>query len=258
MARCCRSAARPGAIFISARYFDLLRNYRRHGWLVYYLFGASPALCRSFLRGRRDPELELLDPLTLIGPYATSLRMSDIGYRNRNQAAVEVSVNALEEYLRDLRRAIATPSPQFAAFGVQVGDEYQQLSANMLQIENEYYSYIRPKRTLQPGERTLHALARGGVEYVEVRALDNSAFDAVGVNLRKLYFLEAFLLLLLFKDSAPIDASEEERDRPQSSAGRASRPRARSHARARGTRGTDARLGGGAARRHAGGVRAAG
>jgi glutamate--cysteine ligase len=198
-----------GREFISARYFDLLRNYRRHGWLVYYLFGASPALCRSFLRGRRDPELELLDPLTLIGRYATSLRMSDIGYRNRSQAAVEVSVNSLEEYLRDLRRAIATPSPQFAALGVQVGDEYQQLSANLLQIENEYYSYIRPKRTLQPGERTLHALARGGVEYVEVRALDNSAFDAVGVNLRKLYFLEAFLLLLLFKDSAPIDASEE-------------------------------------------------
>jgi glutamate--cysteine ligase len=39
-----------GQDFVSARYFDLLRNYRRHGWIVSYLFGVSPALCRSFCR----------------------------------------------------------------------------------------------------------------------------------------------------------------------------------------------------------------
>src|SRR5471030_3290307 len=43
-----------GQDFISARYFDLLRNYRRYGWVVSYLFGASPALCRSFMQGRQD------------------------------------------------------------------------------------------------------------------------------------------------------------------------------------------------------------
>jgi glutamate--cysteine ligase len=136
--------------------------------------------------------------------------MSDLGYRNRSQSSVSVSVNSLEEYLRDLRRAIKTPHPPFAALGVMARGEYQQLSANALQIENEYYSYVRPKRTLRAGERTAHALARAGVEYVEVRALDNSAFDPVGVNLRKLYFLEALLLLLLFKDSPPIGVDEEE------------------------------------------------
>ncbi|MGH8257037.1 MAG: glutamate--cysteine ligase [Steroidobacteraceae bacterium] len=199
-----------GAAFISARYFDLLRNYRRYGWLVPYLFGASPALCRSFLQGREDAQLSARDAHTLVGPYATSLRMSDLGYRNRNQAAVAVSVNTLEQYLRDLRQAIAQPHPQYAALGVKVDGEYRQLSANVLQIENEYYSYIRPKRNLRAGERTGHALARGGVEYVEVRALDNSVFDPVGVNLRKLHFLEAFVQLLLLKDSPPIDAGEEE------------------------------------------------
>jgi len=196
--------------FRSARYFDLLRNYRRHGWIVSYLFGATPALCRSFLRDRPDHGLERLGAETLIGPYATSLRMSDLGYRNRSQSAVAVSVNSLEEYLRDLRRAIKTPHPPFAALGVKAGGEYQQLSANALQIENEYYSYVRPKHTLRAGERTAHALARAGVEYVEVRALDNSAFDPVGVNLRKLYFLEALLIVLLFKDSPPIGTDEEE------------------------------------------------
>jgi glutamate--cysteine ligase len=199
-----------GQQFRSARYFDLLRNYRRHGWIVSYLFGVSPALCRSFLQGRSDSGLEPLGSETLIGPYATSLRMSDIGYRNRNQAAVAVSVNSLEEYLRDLRHAIGAPHAPFVELGVQRDGEYQQLSGNALQIENEYYSYIRPKRTPRAGERTTGALRRAGVEYVEVRALDNSAFDPVGVNLRKLYFLEALLIVLLFKDSAPIDANEEE------------------------------------------------
>jgi glutamate--cysteine ligase len=208
-AEVCRSHD-AGQSFISARYFDLLRNYRRHGWLVSYLFGASPALCRSFLLGRHDLELQARDAATLVGPYATSLRMSDIGYRNRSQSAVAVSVNSLEEYIRDLRHAIHQPHPRFMALGVKVDDQYQQLSGNMLQIENEYYSYIRPKRTLEEGERTVHALARGGVEYVEVRALDNSAFDAIGVNPRKLHFLEAFLQLLLMKDSAPIDSNEEQ------------------------------------------------
>src|SRR5665213_747220 len=199
-----------GQPFISARYFDLLRNYRRYGWLVLYLFGASPALCRSFLQGRADDELIPQGDDTLVGRYATSLRMSDLGYRNRNQAAVTVPVNGLEEYLRDLRHAMTQLHPQYAAIGVKVDGEYRQLSANVLQIENEYYSYIRPKRTPRAGERTRHALARAGVEYVEVRALDNSAFDPLGVNLRKLHFLEAFLQMLLFKASPPIDNSEEE------------------------------------------------
>jgi glutamate--cysteine ligase len=196
--------------FRSARYFDLLRNYRRHGWIVSYLFGVSPALCRSFLQGRSDAGLEPLGADTLIGPHATSLRMSDIGYRNRSQAAPPISVNSLEEYLRDLRRSIRAPHAPFAALGIKRDGEYQQLSANVLQIENEYYSYIRPKRTLRAGERTTGALARRGVEYIEVRALDNSAFDPVGVDECKLHFLEALLIVLLFKASPPIESSEEE------------------------------------------------
>jgi len=138
------------------------------------------------------------------------LRMSDIGYRNRGQSEVQVSVNDIDEYLRDLRKAVSTPHPPFQKLGVKVDGEYRQLSGNLLQIENEYYSYVRPKRILRAGERTTHALARAGVEYVEVRALDNSAFDPAGVNLRKLYFLEGFVQLLMFKSSPPIDASEEE------------------------------------------------
>ncbi len=205
-----RASHRHDAAFTSACYFDLLRNYRRYGWVVLYLFGVSPVVCKSFLRGR-DVVLPELAPGTAYEPYATSLRMSDVGYRNRNQAGLAVSVNSLEEYIRDLSRAISTPHAAYEALGVEVNGEWRQLNANILQIENEYYSFIRPKRVARSGERPTKALQRAGVEYVEVRALDVSAFDPVGVNQNKLRFLEAFMALCLLKDSAPIGDSEQAR-----------------------------------------------
>src|SRR5215475_4241420 len=204
-----RGASGHGQPFISACYFDLLRNYRRYGWLVLYLFGVSPVVCKSFLRGRRFG-LEDFGAGTAFSPYATSLRMSDVGYRNRNQSGLLVSVNTLEEYVHDLTRAITTPYPPYEALGVKVNGEWRQLNANILQIENEYYSFIRPKRVARSGERPTKALRRAGVEYVEVRALDVSAFDPVGVNQNKLRFLEVFLGLCLMKDSPLIDASEQD------------------------------------------------
>ena len=138
-------AKRADQDFISSQYFALLRNYRRYGWLILYLFGNSPALCASFVKGR-EHTLRELTPGTLYEPYATSLRMSDLGYRNKNQAGVHISVNSLQEYVRDLTAAVSTPHPEYQKIGVKVDGEYRQLNANLLQIENEYYSYIRPKR----------------------------------------------------------------------------------------------------------------
>jgi glutamate--cysteine ligase len=204
-----RESRERGTDFISSSYFDLLRNYRRYGWIVLYLFGVSPVVCKSFLRGRKA-QLQDFTNNTAYEPYATSLRMSDVGYRNRNQSGLNVSVNSLDEYVRDLTRAISTVHPPYEALGVkEATGEYQQLNANILQIENEYYSFIRPKRVARSGERPTKALQRAGVEYVEVRALDVSAFDPVGVNQNKLRFMEAFLALCLMKESPPIGDSEQ-------------------------------------------------
>ena len=198
----------PRQDFISEQYFGLLRNYRRYGWLILYLFGTSPAVSKSFLGGR-EHDLASLDADTLFGPHATSLRMSDIGYRNKAQSALSVSVNSLDDYVRDLSGAIGTPYPPYEQLGVKVDGEYRQLNANILQIENEYYSFIRPKRIARSGERPTKALQRAGVEYIEVRALDVSAFDPVGVNQNKLRFLEAFLALCLLSSSEPIGRDEQ-------------------------------------------------
>ena len=203
-----RESHDTGQHFVSACYFDLLRNYRRHGWIVLYLFGVSPTVCNSFLRARGET-LPAFTRGTAWEPYATSLRMSDLGYRNRNQSGVEVSVNSLEEYVRDLGAAVSTPHPEYERLGVKVDGQYRQLNANLLQIENEYYAFIRPKRVARSGERPTKALLRAGVEYVEVRALDVSAFDPVGVNQHKLRFLEAFLALCLMRESALIDTDEQ-------------------------------------------------
>jgi glutamate--cysteine ligase len=194
--------------FVSEQYFALLRNYRRYGWLILYLFGNSPALCSSFVHGR-EHSLQQLAPGTLYEPYATSLRMSDLGYRNKHQAGVQISVNSLAEYVRDLSLAVNTPNAEYEKIGVKVDGEYRQLNANVLQIENEYYSFIRPKRVARSGEHPTQALRRGGVEYVEFRALDVSAFDPVGVNQNKLRFLEAFAALCILKQSDPIAEDEQ-------------------------------------------------
>jgi len=202
-------ARRGGQPLVDDAYFALLRNYRRFGWLILHLFGISPAVCRSFFRGRAIPEgLQPFGQGTLVAPFATSLRMSDLGYRNKSQAGVHVSVNSLQEYVRDLSRLITTPHPAYQALGVEVDGEWRQLNANLLQIENEYYSFIRPKRIAFSGERPTKALMRAGVQYVEMRSLDVGAWDPVGVNHNKLCFLEAFAALCLLRESGPLSAAQ--------------------------------------------------
>ncbi len=194
--------------FIDERYFGLIRNFLRYSWLIPYLFGATPALCQSFLQGRPSDLPELVKG-TLYGPYATSLRMSDLGYQNRAQSQLQVSFNALSEYTRDLEAAIRTPDPYYTALGVRDGERWLQLSANVLQIENEFYAGIRPKRIAQNGERPALALARYGVQYLEVRLFDLNPMVDVGVTAEQMHFADAFLLMCLFRDSPPISPREQ-------------------------------------------------
>ena len=195
--------------FISARYFGLIRNFLRFGWLVPYLFGASPAICESFLQGRKV-DLETLVPGTYYGPYATSLRMSDLGYQNKAQEKLHVSFNSLLEYTRALEAAIRTPDPYYAELGVKHADgHWQQLSANLLQVENEFYAGIRPKRIGKQGERPAKALQKYGVEYVEMRLFDLNPMVDIGILPEQSTFADVLLLMCLFRDSPPISAREQ-------------------------------------------------
>lgn len=196
------------ADFRSEKYFGLVRNFQRHSWLLLYLLGASPAVCGSFLRGR-EHRLQTCGRGTLFLPLATSLRMSSLGYQNTVQSDLKVSYNGLGEYVRDLSHAIRTPYAPFEQIGLKDAQgEYQQISTNILQIENEYYGLIRPKRTTERGERPTTALSRRGVEYVELRCVDLNPFSPVGIDATSAHFLEVFALHCLLSDSPPFTGLE--------------------------------------------------
>lgn len=199
------------ADYISQRYFGLIRNYKRVCWVIPYLFGASPAICQSFLK-HADSSLELksLGKGTVYREFGTSLRMSDLGYTNKEQADLQITYNSLDDYVTRLRRAITTPSQRFAKIGVKETNaqgevDYRQLNSNILQIENEFYSPIRPKRVTQNGETPTQALERGGVEYIEVRALDVNPFSPVGISAEQIRILDLLLLYCLLTESPELD-----------------------------------------------------
>jgi glutamate--cysteine ligase len=183
-------------------YFALIRNFRRLSWLPLYLFGASPAVCSSFVEGRAH-ELKELSPGTLYLPHATSLRMGRLGYQSDAQAKLIVSYNSLQSYAASLQEALTKPYTPYEKIGIRDADSYRQLSTSLLQIENEFYSPIRPKRPVQPGERPLRALRERGVEYVEVRLMDLDPFNPVGINAQTMRFLDILLLYCLLEESPP-------------------------------------------------------
>ncbi|MGH8557958.1 MAG: glutamate--cysteine ligase [Methylococcales bacterium] len=193
--------------FIADAYFAMIRNLQRRGWIVLYLFGASPAICKSFLRDRKTfyHDFDEFDTHTFFKPYATSLRMSDIGYKNSNQARLNISYNNLQDYIESLTRAIETPHPDYQKIGIRVNGEYRQLNDNILQIENEYYSTARPKQIARSGEKPTLALKRRGVRYVEVRSLDLDLYSGIGLTEERLLFLEVLLLTCLLLDSPALD-----------------------------------------------------
>lgn len=195
----------------SRRYLGMIRNFRRYGWLLMYLFGASPAVCSTFLEGR-DHKLDTLHKHTLYAPYATSLRMSDLGYQNNAQSSLKICHNSLESYIDTLSTALTIPVAEYETIGMQeTSGQYKQLNTNLLQIENEYYSNIRPKRVGEPGEKPLESLARAGIQYIEIRSTDVNPFLPLGLDIPQMHFIDIFLTWCALQDSAEIDNAAYQR-----------------------------------------------
>lgn len=198
--------------FKDERYFGLIRNFRRHYWLLIYLFGASPALCKSFVADKQHNLTTMKDGKTLYLPDATSLRMGDLGYQSGVQEALYVCYNTKQSYIKSLCCAITQSHPAYEHIGLQDNDgNYQQLNTSILQIENEFYSAIRPKRTANPGETALRALQTRGIEYIEVRCLDVNPFEPLGINEEQIRFLDTFLIYCALQSSPPTSQNESEK-----------------------------------------------
>jgi glutamate--cysteine ligase len=203
----------PGKLkhYISERYLDLIRNFKRYSWLLIYLFGASPAVCASFIRDLDDHGLQPFDEQgrSLHLPYGTSLRMGDLGYNSNAQKDLNICYNSLDNYIETLHQAILQPHPAYRDIPSGQNGDYQQLNDSLLQIENEFYSPIRPKRVTASGETPLNALERAGIEYIEVRCVDVSPFSPVGLDAQQIRFLDTFLLYCLLSESPACDEQEQ-------------------------------------------------
>lgn len=191
--------------FRNRRYFDLMRNFRRYSWLLTYLFGASPAVCNSFIKGKQH-SLSPLDEGTAFLPNATSLRSGNLGYQSNTQSEnMNICYNGLENYVSTLASAVCTEHASYKDLGLQVDNEYRQVNTNILQSEAEFYSSIRAKRVPGEGENFLACLLSKGVQYIEVRLLDVNPYLPLGIDEEQIKFLDSFLLFCLLSDSPEHD-----------------------------------------------------
>ena len=197
--------------FIDCHYMGLARNVLRYGWIIPYLFGASASVCKSFMKDYHEHNLEEFDDNTFYLPYATSLRMGDIGYQNtqEDEKGVKANYNSLCHYVHSLRAAMKTNCEDFENIGLKKDGEYQQLNTNILQIANEYYASVRPKPLIHGMDRPLRALTNNGIGYIEIRSLDVNPLISLGIDKPQIHFLEAFLLFCLLQDSSAISTSEQ-------------------------------------------------
>ncbi|OCQ19948.1 glutamate--cysteine ligase [Pseudoalteromonas luteoviolacea] len=197
--------------FISNKYLGLIRNFKRELWLISYLFGASPALCSSFLQGKESNlPFEKQGKGTLYLPHGTALRLGDLGYTNSEQSSLKVMYNSLTEYVAGLQRAIRCRSDLYENIDDFHAETPKQLNKNILQIENEFYSPIRPKRNAKKHETPTQALSRGGIEYIEIRALDVNPFSDTGISIEQIRFLDVFLTYCLLKDAPEMSWEEQQ------------------------------------------------
>lgn len=194
-------------------YFSMIRNLHRLSPFIIMLFGNSPYMCQTFFNQdyKNFPFLDRFkDSGIIYGPYSTCLRMSNLGYQNTKQKSVEICYNELSEYAKGLRSALDTTEEQFKELGLfdESGNRVQ-LSDKILQIENEYYAIVRPKRSAKSGESPTKALERAGVEYLELRMIDLNPFSFTGITLEQMKFLKILVWFCYYNES-PLFSKDEQ------------------------------------------------
>jgi len=203
--------AQSGFSIATHGYFHMTRNLMRIGWLVPYLFGSSPAICQTFLPSGADSDLATLNTHTRYAPFGTSLRMGEIGYRYKEDAPIDLTVrhDSFENYLSDIYAHVTSSHNAYDQAGLlDSTGHHQQLTTNRLQIENEYYSSVRPKQIPAKGEMPLLALKRTGVRYLELRSVDVNLYEPAGMHVEQLAMLEMLMLFAWLADSPPLMPSE--------------------------------------------------
>ena len=197
---------------IDDAYLRLIRNFKRHYWFILSQFGQTNVVDKSFINGRNH-NLKELNEEDMYLMDATSLRMSEIGYQSKAQRNLGIKYNSLQGFLNKIKEAISVPYPEFEEKGLKDGnDKYHQISDGIIQIENEYYDSIRPKRSASNNKdmRPYDLLKNFGIEYLEIRGIDLSPHDITGISKYDMKFLDLFLIYCLISDSPNISSEEKD------------------------------------------------
>ena len=189
-------------------YLGLIRNFKRNFWFLLYFFGASPIFDKSFVLGRSH-SIKNTNKSDLYDEYATSLRMSEVGYQSYHQKALDIKYNSLDSFIESLKKGIFEEYEVFKSLGLyDENNERQQISSGILQIENELYDSIRPKRKGASETRPIELLSTQGIEYVEVRGIDLSPNTLTGISKSEMRLLDVFLIHCLITESKSVSQSE--------------------------------------------------
>ena len=189
-------------------YLGLIRNFKRNFWFLLYFFGASPIFDKSFVSGRNH-SIKNTNKSDLYDEYATSLRMSEVGYQSYHQKALDIKYNSLDSFIESLKKGIFEEYEVFESLGLyDENNERQQISSGILQIENELYDSIRPKRKGASETRPIELLSDKGIEYVEVRGIDLSPNTLTGISKSEMRLLDVFLIHCLISESESVSQSE--------------------------------------------------
>ena len=189
-------------------YLGLIRNFKRNFWFLLYFFGASPIFDKSFISGRNH-SIKKRNKSDLYGEYATSLRMSEVGYQSHHQRALDIKYNSLDGFIESLKKGVFEEYEVFKSLGLyDEKNERQQISSGILQIENELYDSIRPKRKGASETRPIELLSNKGIEYVEVRGIDLSPNSLTGISKSEMRLLDVFLIHCLITESKSVSQSE--------------------------------------------------
>ena len=200
----------PDKSFVNEKYLGAIRNIKRNFWFLLERLGASPIAHESYLLNR-EHSLTKHGSNDLFLPCATSLRMSDVGYQSSMQNALKINYNNLDEFIDAIIKGINTPVKNFEEIGLL--DELgvpQQISTGILQIENELYDTVRPKRSGPSGSRPATLLKNEGIEYLELRGIDINPFIPEGIDENKIKLLDIFIMHSLISESPQVSDKEIE------------------------------------------------
>lgn len=195
----------------SEGYLNIIRNYYRFGWIIPYLFGSSPAIPKKYIKNEKIKFKNFKKKYDMIFlPWSTSLRLgqSFINKNNINKKN-KIKFNSLKSYIKNLKKLLNTPCKNFKKIGLKNKKNIlQQINTNILQMESELYTQIRPKRNTKKNNNLLKNLKKKGIEYIEIRSLDINPFSSIGINKKQILILDIFLIWCFLEKSPKINNKE--------------------------------------------------